>query len=64
MVEEQKNNIQTNALHVGTEKHSEYYPNLKDSTVIVQENNANFNTNSQNLADLFKDTDYIIKGWI
>lgn len=61
MVEEQKNNIQKNALHVGTGKHSEYYPNQNDSTVIVQENSENFNTNPEKLTDLlFKGTQYKI----
>ena len=59
MVEEQKNNIQANALHVGTEKHTEYYPYQNDSTVIIQENVENINTNPKNFTDLlFEDTPY------
>ena len=60
MVEEQKNNIQTNALHVGTGKHSEYYPNQNDSTTIVQGYDTNFNTNFQKINDLFEGTPYKI----
>ena len=61
MVEEQKNNTQSNALNVGTEKHTEYYSYQNDSTVIIQENVENINTNTENFTDLlFKGTQYKI----
>ena len=59
MVEEQKNNTQENALNVGTEKHTEYYSYLNDSTTIIQESGENINTNQEKFTDfLFKGTQY------
>lgn len=59
MIEKQKNNTQANALHVGTGKQTEYYPYQNDSTVIIQENVENINTNTENFTDsLFQGTQY------
>lgn len=64
MVEEQKNNTQVNALNVGTEKHTEYYSYLNDSTAIIQESGENINPNQEKFTDfLFKGTQYkVIEG--
>ena len=62
MVEEQKNNIQIKAFNVGTEKQTEYYLYLNDSTVSISENGNNINTNSEDFTDsLFKETQYNVK---
>jgi len=57
-----KNNIQANALNVGTEKaSSKYYSYQKDSTDIIQANTNKFNKNQENsLSSLFEKTPYEI----
>ena len=51
-----KNNIQVNALNVGTEKaSSKYYSYQNDSTDIIQANTNKFNKNQENsLSSLFQ----------
>ena len=57
-----KNNIQVNALNVGTEKaSSKYYSYQNDSTDIIQANTNKFNKNQENsLSSLFEKTPYEI----
>lgn len=57
-----KNNIQVNALNVGTEKaSSKYYSYQNDSTDIIQANTNKFNKNQENsLSSLFENTPYEI----
>lgn len=57
-----KNNIQANALNVGTEKaYSKYYSYQNDSTDIIQANTNKFNKNQENsLSSLFENTPYEI----
>ncbi len=57
-----KNNIQVNALNVGTEKaSSKYYSYQNDYTDIIQANTNNFNGNEEiSLSSLFQNTPYEI----
>lgn len=57
-----KNNIQANALNVGTEKaSSKYYSYQNDSNDIIQANTNKFNKSQENsLSSLFENTPYEI----